>query len=248
MKLHRRKIGATALMLALMTTSRAWAVPNSNVPVSGAQPDEANTAKQVTPATPEMKDKTEVLRRTEQGLRRLMTDCGFSDRAIQDMVIAHMRDEVQARRPLREYGVRLYRVLRSTEASDEQVSRLLAEFRAAVQSDKDRHAATTGELDARLGYTRTPRLEAMLVLFGITGDYPGVLPLGNPRPAQAARNVRRLEREKEELARQNESLKLARESLQSEKDNLLRERDNLKRELEALRRERDRLKKENEKK
>ena len=256
MKHHSWKLSATAFATTLFATGAALADPAPDAgPNASEKPDlrvDQNAAilapgrERRTEELKERKVAPELQKRNEQGLRRLMNELGFGDATVQDPVVAYMQDEARSRQPLREQGVRLYKALRSPDVSNEEVSRLLNEFRSTAQSDKERHAASMTDLDQKIGYTGNPRLEAMLVLFGVTGDYPLVLPVAGARIGEGARSSRRLQREKEDLARQIASLKLAQESLKSEKDNVLRQRDDLRRERDSLRRETGSLRRENE--
>lgn len=126
-------------------------------------------------------------RRTEERLRGAMTNLGFSDPALQGAVMTYIAQEEEARRPLRDQSRKVYQALRGG-VPDAQVLILMSDWRSAVEADKARHLQAQTKLDAQIGYSKSPRLEAMLLLMGVVGDGPLLMPLG-PAPKPAARAV-----------------------------------------------------------
>ncbi|HVF11233.1 MAG TPA: hypothetical protein VNA16_10540, partial [Abditibacteriaceae bacterium] len=104
---------------------------------------------------------------------------------IQDAIIVHIEEEARAQRPLRQQGRKLLSALQARTAdgnavTDEQMRTLLTAFQAALEDDLDRTLAAEAALDEKIGYTRNPRLEAMLILLGLIGNGPPVMALGIP--------------------------------------------------------------------
>lgn len=122
-------------------------------------------------------------RKTEERMRAAMTNLGFSDPALQSALMTYIAQEEEARRPLREQSRKVYQALRSN-VPDAQVLILMSDWRSALEADKARHLQAQAALDAQIGYSKSPRLEAMLLLMGVVGDGPLLMPLGPaPKPA-----------------------------------------------------------------
>jgi len=121
----------------------------------------------------------------EQKMRELMAEFGVAEPAIQDAVIAYMASEAMAQRPLRLQGRRLIIALKAQAAdanavTDDQMRVLVADFRVALDADLERTMEAEAALDNQIGYSKNPRLEAMLVLLGIIGNGPPMMIVGGP--------------------------------------------------------------------
>jgi len=125
--------------------------------------------------------------RFENAVRGVMTQTGFPDAALQDAIIAHMENESRARGPLRQSGEKLFRALQSPLVADEKVSDLLKNFQAALDADDKRRDAAEAALDLKIAYAKNPRLQSMLLLFGIIGDGALFVPLREP-PRESLQN------------------------------------------------------------
>jgi hypothetical protein len=138
-------------------------------------------------------DKTGRAIMQEQNLRRMMASFGVTELDIQNAIIVYVQDEVQRRQPLREQGRRLYKALKDETISTAEMTGLLTDFRAVVEADKARRTAAEAALNTQTGYTTNPRLEAMLLLFGVIGDAPTVMTVpvpynSSPKPSLASSN------------------------------------------------------------
>lgn len=102
--------------------------------------------------------------------RKLLTDAGFGDKAVQDAIIAFIEAQRVARQPLLEMAQRIAAGLRDENVTDAQTRDLLAAFRQASDEDKARYEKALDELDAKIHYSTTPKLEAFLTLIGVLGD------------------------------------------------------------------------------
>lgn len=127
-------------------------------------------------ARPDMRNMTPEQRREAmqkmraEGLRRTMNEAGFTQTATQDAVIAFMAAQDEAAQPLRDQMRKLGEAMRDTTVTDAQMAPLLADFRMAVEAERARRAKALKDLDAKIGYSKKPRLDAMLTLAGIIGD------------------------------------------------------------------------------
>lgn len=113
----------------------------------------------------------------EKTVRDAMTAHGFSDAPLQNDILAHIQSEAKARSPLRERGRRLFRGLNSPKVGDAEMSLALGSYLTALEADRARRIAAETALDAKIGWSKNPRLHSMLLLFGIIGESPITLPI-----------------------------------------------------------------------
>lgn len=116
-------------------------------------------------------------RSSEEGIRRMLFQAGVGEPALQDAVLEYVREDLEARKPLREQGARLFRALREGDFSEAQLSVLVSEYRAAQTEEKKRQEHAEKLLDAKIGFSKNPRLEAMLLLSGLIGENSGPMML-----------------------------------------------------------------------
>lgn len=150
-----------------------------------AQPDANNVPKDDKPQKEPVpvKGQAPAAQQREQKMRELMADYGVAEPAVQDAVIAYMASEAQAQRPVRIQGRKLIDALKARAADanavpDEQMRVLVADFRMAVEADRDRITEAEAALDDKIGYSKDPRLEAVLMLLGIIGNAPAIMGYG----------------------------------------------------------------------
>lgn len=123
--------------------------------------------------------------------RMMLRHAGLEDTDLQDTIIEFLTEQGAARQPVRDQYWAFRNSLRKPLLSDAQVAALLAEYRASVARAKEDYAKALQGLDAKIGYSKNPRLEAVLVQEGIIGDEegfrygPAFFGL-HPRPAKAA--------------------------------------------------------------
>ncbi|MDF2440354.1 MAG: hypothetical protein JWN98_1338 [Abditibacteriota bacterium] len=106
----------------------------------------------------------------ENRQRQVMVASGITDEAVQDAIILFLSTQEKERQPLLEMARQLNQSLANPETTSEQTTAALAAFRAAVAADKTRYDAALQELDAKIRYTTTPKIEAFLTLIGILGN------------------------------------------------------------------------------
>lgn len=106
---------------------------------------------------------------TEARLRSLMNEFGLTDALKQDALIAYLAEDETGKAALRDAARRLMSAVRRG-ATPERTRDLIAVYKAALSADKERRAAAQIALDAKIGYSLDPRLEAGLWLFGVLGD------------------------------------------------------------------------------
>ncbi len=173
-KIATRRWIAGPLFVGLATISAAG--------VLRAQPDAGNMpkgdnpiAKQRPKMTPEQrkaardKRQQEMQTRRETSLRETLTTAGFADKTLQDAVIAFSNSQNEDRGDNLDKMRQLNQAVRNN-ATDEQIAALLKDISDEAKADKDQRAKALKELDAKIGYTTKPRLEAVLALSGITSE------------------------------------------------------------------------------
>lgn len=119
----------------------------------------------------------------EQSLRMQLTQGGFTDKALQDAVVEFARARDKARQPLRDKWNKINEAMRGNAVTDKQLAILLDEFKAAVEDEKTRNEDALKALDGKIGYSKKPRLEALLMTLDLIGDQAGMFggnPLGMP--------------------------------------------------------------------
>lgn len=109
----------------------------------------------------------------EEALKTQMTAIGIAD-AAQTSIIAYMAAREAGTMPLRVQARALQTGL-TNNISAEVATRQLAALREAVKAEKERRANAEKELDAAIGFSTNPQLEAYLTLSGLIGDEGAIL-------------------------------------------------------------------------
>ncbi len=128
----------------------------------------------------------------EARLRAMLNGFGV-DSARQDALVAYLAEEEAGRVAVREATRRLVVAVRKG-AEAESMRELISGYKAALEADKVRRAAAQMALDAKIGFSQDPRLEAVLWLFGVLGEGQPRLPYLGPRvaPTSSAEAARRV--------------------------------------------------------
>ena len=142
----------------------------SPIPVPVGADAAAPAVAQRKPPTPE-----EQRQQTEEKLRALMINLGITAAATQDAIIVYLAEDEMGRAGLRDSEKRLLTGLRR-DVPPERMRDLLGDYRAATESAKANREGAQRKLDARIGYSLDPRLEATLCLMGVLGDGVSKLP------------------------------------------------------------------------
>ncbi|MDQ3814606.1 MAG: hypothetical protein M3347_11735 [Armatimonadota bacterium] len=163
--------------LSVLAAAATAAIPTTIGPAQ-AQPDPNNQPKGVNPPAQEMpfgRIGPRLWRRNappmvETNVRARLMAAGFTDKDTQDAVVAFVVERQKARQALREQGRKMEEALRADALTDAEMLTLLHDFRATVEEEKARHKTALAALDAKTGYSKKPRLQALLTLLGIIGD------------------------------------------------------------------------------
>lgn len=116
----------------------------------------------------------------EGRLRALMGAMGFPDVALQTTIIKHIEDEEKAMTPVRGASRALMDAMRAPTTTPERLTTLLNDLHVALEADKLRRKEAQLILDNKVGFSRAPRLQAMLTLLGVLDDSPASLAVRNP--------------------------------------------------------------------
>lgn len=125
-------------------------------------------------------DECAILNSTPRALERLavqtlpqaMKKLGVNDPDLQATLTKFILEEQKALKPLLDlaYKIHFDEILRMAPTTDENRRASLAELRSGVTKHQRRREKALGRLDAKIGYTKSPRLEATLLLLGILND------------------------------------------------------------------------------
>lgn len=137
---------------------------------AAAQPDPTNQTKADNPPVREKnRDKRQQLDR-EQRLRLAMEGAGVTDKDAVAAAVSHAQDQDAARLPLQRLAANLASALNEETLTEAQLGTLLASFKAAQEADEKRRREAEAALEARIKYSRSPRLESALLVLGVIGQ------------------------------------------------------------------------------
>lgn len=105
----------------------------------------------------------------EDMLRQGLTRAGFPQDDLQDAAVEFQRVVETDRRSIREKGGKL-RAAMADGSSDAQIAVLMADLRRAVAIARMRRDQARKELNAKTAFTKKPKLDATLSLYGLGGD------------------------------------------------------------------------------
>ena len=106
----------------------------------------------------------------ENMLRSQITQQGFNDLELQEIVVNFLRQQDASRDELRAVAARLRNALGDKNTPTEQFAPLLAELQKAAAAQQVRREQASAELEQTLKLDEQPRVEAMLHLNGFIGD------------------------------------------------------------------------------
>ena len=135
--------------------------------VAQAQPDPNNGPKAENPENRRPNDRTKAI---ENLFRRQLEGIGVVETAQQDTTLAFLKGEFEARGEVMQKGSKLAQALRGNALTEPQIAALLNEYQVALEDEKVRREKAQADFKAKLDYTKTPKLEAWLVVMGAVGD------------------------------------------------------------------------------
>jgi hypothetical protein len=175
-KMKVKKImGLPVVALALISSGLAYAQPAPNAVPMGANPAAGPDWGKMTP-----EQRREAIQKfVEQTIRGTMTGLGYADKTMQDDVIAFAAEQEKMLEPVREKHRKVAQTL-INNARDADVATLMADLRASIEETNQKRLEAVAALDAKIGFSQKPRLEALLSMIGLTGSETSFIggPLG----------------------------------------------------------------------
>ena len=144
---------------------------------------------QATPAeTPDSNQKTAAIlerrrQQTEARLREMLRRFGVTTLESQDAILAYLAADEKGRAQVRDVARQLSNAIRKA-APPERIQILNTDYKNAIERDRVRRDTARVALNAQIGYSFDPLIEAMLLLSGILGDGPSGVNLGTLVPVQ----------------------------------------------------------------
>lgn len=102
--------------------------------------------------------------------RLLMQSAGISEATEQDAILAFVVAQAQQRQGVTAAATQLSTLLADAATTPEALSAQLAAVQTASKDFRTWKVGALNELDGKIGYTKNPRLQSLLVLVGILGD------------------------------------------------------------------------------
>lgn len=114
----------------------------------------------------------------EERMRALMKAAGITDKAQQDPVVAFVLTQEKARQPLIKTARDVASSLKDGKSTPEQITAKWATYETTLDQDKTRYQKDLATLDAKIGWSKDPRLKSFLTLVGVVNpdslSYGGV--------------------------------------------------------------------------
>lgn len=154
-------LGAAALAQPdLKATPKAANPPNRNALNGGAKAD-----KKALKAAFHERTAKHIELRLER-LPKIVALLGIADDKTQEVIVGHFRTVMTAREPLLETQLDLRRALITKATSDTQFKAVIEAQRTARKAYEGAFQKALDDLDAKIAYRKTPRLEAVLLAIG----------------------------------------------------------------------------------
>ena len=160
---------AAAVFVSHMAFTSGTFSPSAFSPVAQAQPDLNNAPKGDNPpprARPNRPNRGQNGRTPEDNVRQMLTQAGVNDAATQTAILDYVKADIDARAPLRDQGKKILQALRDGAVTDDQLLALVTDYRAAQQAERTRRTQAEAALDAKINYSKNPRLESVLLNIG----------------------------------------------------------------------------------
>lgn len=165
-KIARMMAGPLALGLALGIAGVAQAQPGGGAPMGQNPPNWQQGGNR---PTPEQMQQFQA-QRTERVIRQGLPALGFTDATLQDALIEFVNTQAAATGPLQQKQLAILQALANKETTDEQITTLMTEWTALSTVEKTRREQALKDLDTSISYSKSPRLSALLTIFGVLGD------------------------------------------------------------------------------
>jgi hypothetical protein len=105
-----------------------------------------------------------------QMIQRSLTVAGITDTEVQTAVSDFAKEQETAQEKLQEKWQQITEALRNNAVTDAQMATLTNDLRAMIEDEKARRKKAEADLDAKISYSKKPKLDAVLMTLGLTGD------------------------------------------------------------------------------
>jgi hypothetical protein len=164
-------LGAAGVLCAQPDPNNQPMGDNPPAPQGGNRPNSRNmTSDQRKQWEEQTQQRNQMMR--EQGVRAVLNQYGFGDKALQDAVVAYVKAQDLASAPLGEDSRKLQGAMVG-DVGDDQITALLTAWRADIEAERKRRETALAELDTKIHFTKNPRLEALLTMRGFIGEENG---------------------------------------------------------------------------
>ena len=117
----------------------------------------------------------------EQQIRDTLANAGFTAPGIQGAVIDFANAQDARRQALRQQAQQVAQASQDANVKEADLAKLVSDFRAVVAKEKADTTAALQELEGDIEYSKNPRLDAILLTLGITGDEMSLAGMGGGR-------------------------------------------------------------------
>lgn len=117
-------------------------------------------------------------RNREENVRMMLIQSGYTDKAVQDAVVAFVNEQSARVAPMKDQIQKVRELLNAQGVTDAQTATALNDLREAAETEKAKRDVAEQTLDAKIGYTKKPKLEALLTVMGIVGQEAGLTSSG----------------------------------------------------------------------
>jgi len=115
-----------------------------------------------------------------QSIRSFLEAHSLSDKQMQSAIVEQLLAQEAARRELQAQGRQLFPVLGRKgmpPASELRTNQQLESYDKAVQAFQEKRRQSAATLEEKTGFSKNPRLRALLTVMGLIGEGPPILPL-----------------------------------------------------------------------
>ncbi len=172
-KMSRWIVGPMALGLALSAVGVAQAQPGAGQPMGQNPPNwnQGGGGNRLNwrNMTPEQRAQM-IAQRREQFIRQGLTQMGFTDTTMQDALVEFVATQATAVAPLQDKQNAIMQALQNKTTTDAQFATLMTDWQTLATAEQTRRTQALKDLDTSISYSKNPRLNALLTVFGIVGD------------------------------------------------------------------------------
>lgn len=127
-----------------------------------------------------------------QMMKQLLTNAGYPDADLQAAVGDFVKEQETAQQKLQEKWQQVNEAVRNNAVTEAQIATLTNDLRAMIEDEKARRTKSEAALDAKISYSKKPKLDALLMTLGLTGDeaaFMNGLNTGGTRRMMVGQNV-----------------------------------------------------------